>query len=83
MRKVLGVLSPVFDENDESLSSVRRAALRDFLSDCLYPQLGQPADLSWWQKAVWSSVFALMLLVATGGNAIVMWIVLGEQSLDL
>lgn len=32
----------------------------------------------WWQQLVWSALFALMLLVATGGNAIVLWIVLGE-----
>ncbi|KAJ9580730.1 hypothetical protein L9F63_024093, partial [Diploptera punctata] len=38
---------------------------------------GQPhLVMSWWQQLVWSAVFALMLVVAIGGNAIVMWIVL-------
>jgi hypothetical protein len=34
--------------------------------------------MAWWQQLGWSALFALMLLVATGGNAIVLWIVLGE-----
>ncbi|XP_023718050.1 tachykinin-like peptides receptor 86C isoform X2 [Cryptotermes secundus] len=33
----------------------------------------------WWQQLVWSALFALMLLVATGGNAIVLWIVLAHR----
>jgi hypothetical protein len=34
--------------------------------------------MAWWQQLGWTALFALMLLVATGGNAIVLWIVLGE-----
>jgi hypothetical protein len=34
--------------------------------------------MAWWQQLGWSALFALMLLVATGGNTIVLWIVLGE-----
>jgi hypothetical protein len=34
--------------------------------------------MAWWQQLGWSALFALMLLVAAGGNAIVLWIVLGE-----
>ena len=48
----------------------------DFVTNCVLPP--RPFDLIWWQKLIWTSVFALMLLVATGGNIIVMWIVLGK-----
>jgi hypothetical protein len=34
--------------------------------------------MTWWQQLGWSAVFAIMLVVAIGGNTIVMWIVLGE-----
>jgi hypothetical protein len=34
--------------------------------------------MCWWQQLGWSAVFAIMLVVAIGGNTIVMWIVLGE-----
>lgn len=76
--QVLAILNPVFDDSDYTISLARKNSLKDFLADCLYPQLQRPPELHWWQKVVWSSVFAVMLLVATGGNAIVMWIVLGE-----
>ncbi|GLH01178.1 Tachykinin-like peptides receptor 86C [Gryllus bimaculatus] len=38
----------------------------------------RPYALPWWQKLAWTLVFGAMLLVATGGNIIVMWIVLGH-----
>jgi tachykinin-like receptor len=63
----------------EAESSARWLALREFMSECLFP-LQRPYDLVWWQKLVWTVVFAAMLVVATGGNTIVMWIVLGEYS---
>jgi hypothetical protein len=59
-------------------TSVKRTALRDFISECLFPSQ-RPYDLVWWQKLVWAVIFAAMLVVATGGNTIVMWIVLGKQ----
>ncbi|XP_054263186.1 tachykinin-like peptides receptor 86C isoform X1 [Macrosteles quadrilineatus] len=77
--QVLSVLGPVFDDQDDTLTSGRRSGLKDFLTDCVYPPLQRPTDLLWWQKVVWSSVFAIMLLVATGGNSIVMWIVLAHR----
>jgi hypothetical protein len=40
-------------------------------------------QMSWWQQLGWSAVFAIMLVVAIGGNTIVMWIVLGELSFFL
>lgn len=53
---------------------------RDRLAQCLEPP---PADrpylLPWWQQLTWTLAFGAMLLVAVGGNAIVMWIVIGEQ----
>jgi hypothetical protein len=64
----------------QTVNSVKRTALRDFLSECL-PPLQRPYDLVWWQKLVWTVVFASMLVVATGGNTIVMWIVLGKYSI--
>ncbi|XP_034943152.1 tachykinin-like peptides receptor 86C isoform X3 [Chelonus insularis] len=39
----------------------------------------RPFDLPWWQKLSWSTIFAVILLVATGGNIIVMWIVLAHR----
>jgi hypothetical protein len=76
---LLEVLSPLLDEDDLSLHPRRKQALRQFLSLCLYPDQPRPFALPWWQKTVWSVVFGAMLLVAVGGNAIVMWIVLGEN----
>lgn len=74
--------SQVLDLLDATLTEVeisaKRTVLRDFISECLFPSQ-RPYDLAWWQKLVWTVVFAAMLVVATGGNAIVMWIVLGKQ----
>jgi hypothetical protein len=38
-----------------------------------------PYYLAWWQQLAWSTVFAVMVIVAVGGNSIVMWSVLGEN----
>jgi len=76
---LLSVLSPLLDDDDTSLHPRRKQALRTFLSECLFPAQPRPFALPWWQKTVWSVVFGAMLLVAVGGNAIVMWIVLGEK----
>lgn len=57
--------------------SLQREILRDALTDCLHTNQQRPFDLPWWQKLVWSLVYAIILMVATGGNIIVMWIVLG------
>ncbi|XP_078047006.1 tachykinin-like peptides receptor 86C isoform X2 [Augochlora pura] len=51
---------------------------KEFL-DCVSNHQERPFDLLWWQKLAWSLVFAVMLLVATGGNIIVMWIVLAHR----
>ncbi|MPC26146.1 Tachykinin-like peptides receptor 86C [Portunus trituberculatus] len=55
---------------------------RERLEQCLAPP---PADrpylLPWWQQLTWTLAFGAMLLVAVGGNAIVMWIVIGRKSL--
>ncbi|XP_059472152.1 tachykinin-like peptides receptor 86C isoform X2 [Neocloeon triangulifer] len=76
---LLGVLSPLLDDTDFSLHPERKGALRQFLTDCLFPAQPKPFALPWWQKTVWSVVFGAMLLVAVGGNAIVMWIVLAHR----
>lgn len=59
-------------------SSTERQVLHDAFLDCLFNYQERPFDLSWWQKLFWSLIFAAMLLVATGGNIIVIWIVLGK-----
>jgi tachykinin-like receptor len=73
--------SQVLDLLDITLTEVensaKRTLVRDFISECLFPSQ-RPYDLAWWQKLVWTVVFAAMLIVATGGNTIVMWIVLGK-----
>lgn len=69
--ELLNVLNEVF------VQSTTRDILRTNLSDCLSSGNQRPFDLPWWQKLSWSAVFAVILLIATGGNIIVMWIVLG------
>ncbi|XP_045136936.1 tachykinin-like peptides receptor 86C isoform X2 [Portunus trituberculatus] len=53
---------------------------RERLEQCLAPP---PADrpylLPWWQQLTWTLAFGAMLLVAVGGNAIVMWIVIAHR----
>jgi len=66
---------------DETLNkSTRRDILRQALFDCILVNQERPFDLPWWQKLFWSLIFAVILLVATGGNIIVMWIVLGKKT---
>lgn len=53
---------------------------RDRLAQCLEPPpTDRPYLLPWWQQLTWTLAFGAMLLVAVGGNAIVMWIVIGER----
>lgn len=66
---------------DETLNkSSRHDILRQELFDCILVNQERPFDLPWWQKLFWSLIFAVILLVATGGNVIVMWIVLGKET---
>ncbi|XP_022237399.1 tachykinin-like peptides receptor 99D, partial [Limulus polyphemus] len=37
--------------------------------------------LPWWQQTLWSLVFGGMVIVATGGNLIVIWIVLAHKQM--
>lgn len=67
----------IFEEAIEK--SAQRDVLYDALSDCIYGVQEPPFDLPWWQKLTWSLIYAIILLVATGGNIIVMWIVLGKE----
>ncbi|CAL1686818.1 unnamed protein product [Lasius platythorax] len=64
---------------DELNRSNRSDILREQLTDCIFVNQERPFDLPWWQKLFWSLIFAVILLVATGGNIIVMWIVLGKK----
>jgi hypothetical protein len=75
--EVVDLLDATFSETE---NIVKRTALENFMLECLLPSQ-RPYDLVWWQKLVWTVVFASMLVVATGGNTIVMWIVLGKYSI--
>lgn len=68
--------------DDVLVRSTKREILRAAFTDCLIEGQQRPFDLPWWQKLTWSMVFAAILLVATGGNIIVMWIVLGKYTID-
>lgn len=35
--------------------------------------------LPWWRQMIWTLLFAFMIIVATGGNLIVIWIVLAHK----
>ncbi|KAF4517729.1 hypothetical protein B566_EDAN002934 [Ephemera danica] len=74
----LTILSPLLDTRDGRIPQDHRTLLRDFLSDCLFPLKPRPFALHWGQKLAWTALFAAMLLVAVGGNTIVMWVVLGK-----
>ena len=75
--QVVELLDFALDEVDSMQDPIRRTAIRDFISECLFPT-SRPYDLAWWQKLMWTIIFAAMLVVSTGGNTIVMWIVLGK-----
>ncbi|KAM0728524.1 Tachykinin-like peptides receptor 86C [Formica fusca] len=65
---------------EEALNrSTRPNVLREALLDCIFINRERPFDLPWWQKLFWSLIFAVILLVATSGNIIVMWIVLAHR----
>ncbi|XP_057332523.1 tachykinin-like peptides receptor 86C [Microplitis mediator] len=61
------------------VTSEKRELVRENLTECLFIGQERPFDLPWWQKLSWSCVFAIILVVATGGNIIVMWIVLAHR----
>lgn len=51
----------------------------------LFPIPSQPSidtednlSMSWWIKLIWFAIFIIMVLVAIGGNCIVIWIVIGK-----
>ncbi|RWS14979.1 tachykinin-like peptides receptor 99D [Dinothrombium tinctorium] len=35
--------------------------------------------MNWWQTLIWTFAFGLMVITATGGNLIVIWIVLSSK----
>ncbi|EFN88479.1 Tachykinin-like peptides receptor 86C [Harpegnathos saltator] len=57
-------------------SSDRSDFLRDRIVDCVFANQERPFNLPWWQKLLWSLIYTIIVLVAIGGNSIVMWIVL-------
>ncbi|KAG8230362.1 hypothetical protein J437_LFUL010574 [Ladona fulva] len=40
---------------------------------------GNQFILPWWRQLIWTLLFAVMVVVATGGNVIVIWIVLAHK----
>lgn len=42
-------------------------------------QVGNQFILPWWRQMIWTVLFAGMIAVATGGNLIVIWIVLAHK----
>jgi tachykinin-like receptor len=36
-------------------------------------------SLPWWRIVLWTMLFAVMVVVSTGGNLIVIWIVLADR----
>ncbi|XP_014480178.1 PREDICTED: tachykinin-like peptides receptor 86C, partial [Dinoponera quadriceps] len=72
--------SEFFSVLEEALdSSSRPDFLRDRITDCVFANQERPFDLPWWQKLFWSLIYAVIVLVAIGGNGIVMWIVLAHR----
>ncbi|XP_045120407.1 tachykinin-like peptides receptor 99D isoform X1 [Portunus trituberculatus] len=47
--------------------------------ECLPDDVGNKYNLPWWNELIWYVVFMGMVIVATGGNTIVIWIVLADQ----
>jgi hypothetical protein len=74
--ELLELLETTFSKTE---NTVKGTEIREFLSECLF-NVQNPYEMVWWQKLVWSVIFASMLVVATGGNTIVMWIVLGKYN---
>lgn len=71
--EILRVIGQVIEEDKNS-------KVRDFLRECIL-QEPPPYVLVWWEKLVWIIVFVSMVVVATFGNAVVIWIVLGKSCL--
>ena len=42
-------------------------------------QPGNQFILPWWRTLLWTMLFAVMVVVSTGGNLIVIWIVLADR----
>ncbi|KAK6629629.1 hypothetical protein RUM43_003446 [Polyplax serrata] len=78
---VYGFLQEILGGKNQHLPPEMKRKASDFIATCVLPP--RPYDLIWWQKLVWTTAFAVMILIATGGNIIVMWIVLGKQFIYL
>ncbi|PRD29123.1 UNVERIFIED_CONTAM: TkR99D [Trichonephila clavipes] len=49
------------------------------LTNVTAEEVGNIFLMPWWQQLVFSAMFGIMIFIATGGNAIVMWIVLAHK----
>lgn len=77
--QIVDLVEKIVNASDDSYYGGVDAGLRrdvqHVVSICSQPL---PQDLPWWQKLFWAGLFTFMLTIATGGNLIVMWIVLGK-----
>ncbi|XP_048507058.1 tachykinin-like peptides receptor 99D isoform X2 [Athalia rosae] len=64
----LNYTSTVFDNLTENNTNTTEA-----------PSGGNQWHLPWWRQMIWTVLFAGMIVVATGGNLIVIWIVLAHK----
>ncbi|XP_014241538.1 tachykinin-like peptides receptor 86C isoform X2 [Cimex lectularius] len=64
--------------NAVGIAATKNSSARSTLRKCL---LTEPLTsyIPWWQKLLWIVLFSSMVIVATTGNAIVMWIVLAHR----
>uniref|UniRef100_A0A8D8QMD3 Tachykinin-like peptides receptor 86C n=1 Tax=Cacopsylla melanoneura TaxID=428564 RepID=A0A8D8QMD3_9HEMI len=68
----------IFNTKDSSLTLYHKNNITLLLRACLNIE-SAPHVLPWWQKMAWGAIFSLMLIVAIGGNIIVIWIVLAHR----
>lgn len=83
---LLNLFSSYSDQSTDAAELVvsadegNKSRIIGLLTECL--DSGSPSDrpylLPWWQQLTWTLAFGAMLLIAVGGNAIVMWIVIGK-----
>lgn len=58
---------PIYDESTSTITTTRPPS-----------KLVDKYEMIWWAQLAWTTAFSLMLIIAIGGNTIVIWIVIGE-----
>ena len=49
------------------------------MNETLTSQASEEFTLPWWQQMIWILIFGAMVIVAAGGNIIVIWLVLSNK----